>query len=234
MQLTPAQIERFHADGYMVIDRLISEEDVLKIAAGYDQFLRREINCGDQDRMLGGKTRQVMNPSQYHPLFKDNPALSAAKKISEQLLGYHPNLQFDMLISKEAGNRNETPWHQDYAYSQMPFKPAGSPMPAERLQFWVALDDVDVSNGCMHFIPGVHKGKLREHFVAGGDPTDPGRLLAFKPSEEDTKNVVACPLKKGGCTIHFDGTPHFTTGNVTKDRNRRAYIFNLGTVRKGA
>ena len=29
----------------------------------------------------------------------------------------------DMLISKELGNLNETPWHQDFSYSQMPSVP---------------------------------------------------------------------------------------------------------------
>jgi len=28
-----------------------------------------------------------------------------------------------MLISKELGNLNETPWHQDFSYSQMPSVP---------------------------------------------------------------------------------------------------------------
>ena len=227
MKFTQEQIDRFNAEGYMSIDQLIGPEDVKLLAEHYDMFLRREISCGDDDRFLGGKTRQVMNPNKYDPVFKNNNAVKNAMEIGRQLLGVQPELQFEMLISKEPGNLNETPWHQDFAYSQMPTRPAGTPIKSERLQFWVALDDVDVSNGCMHFIPRAHTGELMEHYVAGGKETDPGRLLAIK-GNIDTSKVVACPLKRGGCTIHTEGTPHYTPGNTTKDRNRRAYIFNLG------
>jgi hypothetical protein len=30
--------------------------------------------------------------------------------------------------------------------------------------------------------------------------------------------------------MHSAGTPHFTTSNSSKDRQRRAYIFNLAPV----
>jgi ectoine hydroxylase-related dioxygenase (phytanoyl-CoA dioxygenase family) len=227
MKLSQQQIDRFNTEGYMSVDKLISGDDAQQLADHYDKFLRREVSCGDDDRFLGGKTRQVMNPRKYDELFRANNALKIAKEIGRQLLGFEPELQFDMLISKEPGNLNETPWHQDFAYSQMPLRPAGTPIRSERLQFWVALDDVDESNGCMHFVPRAHTGQLLEHFIAGGKETDPGRLLAMT-KHPDPSTVVACPLKRGGCTIHTEGTPHYTTGNSTKDRNRRAYIFNLG------
>ena len=231
MMLNDERVARFNADGFMVVERLISDDEVAALADHYDKFLRREINCGEDDRFLGGKTRQVMNPRKYHPLFQDNGALRAARQIGRQLLGCEPELQFDMLISKEPGNTNETPWHQDFAYSQMPFRPAGTPILSERLQFWVALDDVDERNGCMHFIPGAHLGVLQEHRVVSGAIDSPGRLLGYtQPVNAST--VVACPLRRGGCTIHTEGTPHYTTGNITKDRNRRAYIFNLGKPKK--
>ena len=52
-----------------------------------------------------------------------------------------------------------TPWHQDEAYwLDMPDKRAVS--------FWVALQDVNVDNGCMWFVPGSHKLPLREHWKA--------------------------------------------------------------------
>ena len=52
-----------------------------------------------------------------------------------------------------------TPWHQDESYwLNMPDKRAVS--------FWVALQDVNVDNGCMWFVPGSHKLPLREHWKA--------------------------------------------------------------------
>jgi ectoine hydroxylase-related dioxygenase (phytanoyl-CoA dioxygenase family) len=39
------------------------------------------------------------------------------------------------------------------------------------LGWWIALDDADQSNGCMHFHPGSHKGGVVPH----GLPVPPGR-----------------------------------------------------------
>src|SRR2546421_63040 len=89
------------------------------------------------------------------------------------------------------------------------------------------LDDVDLENGCMQFVPGAHR-EVRQHYVASGDPTDQGRLLAT--DDFDTDEVVACPLPAGGCTIHTEGTLHFTGPNTSAARTRRAYIFMLRRV----
>ncbi len=181
---------------------------------------------GEDDRRLGGMIRQVMHPANHLPYFRDNQALREAQEISKQLLDSDEiEFNFDMLINKPAGDLHETPWHQDFAYFQMPFVPAHTPVPNRTLQFWIALDDTDVANGCMHFIPTAFHSPSLEHYIAGGKPTDEGRLLATR--QIDKTKAVACPLKAGGCTVHFDGTPHFTPGNVTKERDRRAYIINF-------
>lgn len=228
MKLSNEQIQQFDRGSFLCLPRLVDDEVVQELRRIYDQFLNREISTGgDDDDMLGGLTRQIMNPNRHHPYLRDNPALDAAREIARQLLeSERINFQFDMLISKPPGNTNTTPWHQDGAYTQMPFAPAGTMLPDNYLQFWVALDDVDQSNGCMEFIPGARAQPILEHFVAGEvDPTNPKRIL--ETAQVDVSQAVACPLQAGGCTVHAITTPHFTGGNRTPDRNRRAYIFNL-------
>jgi ectoine hydroxylase-related dioxygenase (phytanoyl-CoA dioxygenase family) len=101
-------------------------------------------------------------------------------------------------------------------------------MPLTQVQFWVALDDVDLDNGCMQFVPAHHHDGTAAHVVASGDPDDSGRLLAYADvSEASPELAVACPLAAGGATIHTALTPHATGPNTTTDRARRAYIFNL-------
>ena len=137
-----------------------------------------------------------------------------------------------MLIYKEPGQTAATPWHQDFSYSQMPTAPAGAAIPSDQtLQFWLALDDVDEENGCMHFIPGQHRAPLLEHYVAAGEADYSQRLLAIRDPGDalDLRQAVACPLTAGGATVHNYGTPHFTPGNRTADRPRRAYIFNFSS-----
>jgi ectoine hydroxylase-related dioxygenase (phytanoyl-CoA dioxygenase family) len=227
---------RFQADGFLAFDRLIEPGAADEIASVYDRMLSREIDCGPTDRNLGEVTRQIMVPSQHHPLFRDNPALAAGREIAKELLEVEaPVFVFDMLIYKPPGHAAVTPWHQDLAYAHIPFTRAGTPVTdtSTFVQFWVALDDVDEASGCMHFMPGQHREPLLEHYVASGDPNDQSRMLAIKEPERtmDLTRAVACPLRAGGATVHGYSTPHFTSGNRTTDRRRRAYIFNFANPR---
>jgi ectoine hydroxylase-related dioxygenase (phytanoyl-CoA dioxygenase family) len=226
-------VERFKRDGFLAIPQLADKETVAEIGAVYDAMLSGEIDCTPTDNPLGMITRQIMVPSSYHEIFRSNPALDAAREMSKDLLGCaKPSVFFDMLIYKEPGQKATTPWHQDFSYTAMPYAPTGSKIPADEIvQFWVALDDVDESNGCMHFVPGQHNAPMLEHYVASGPEDYSQRLLAIRDPEAKLPldTVVACPLKAGGATVHNYGTPHFTSGNTTTDRKRRAYIFSFGS-----
>jgi hypothetical protein len=230
-------VEEFRRDGFLAIPRLADAETVARLGEVYDAMLRREIDVSATDNPLGMITRQIMMPSKYHAVFRDNAALEGAREIAKSLLGVDdPRPRFDMLIYKEPGQLATTPWHQDFSYAVMPMTPAGSTIPVDDyLQFWVALDDVDEENGCMHFVPGAHRAPLLEHYIAGGAADYTQRLLAIRDAEEklDLGRAVACPLKAGGATVHNYGTPHFTSGNQTADRPRRAYIFNYSRPRPG-
>lgn len=224
--LDQAQIDRFHRDGFAVIDRLVPDDALAVLRTAYDELI--DGGGAPGDRLLGGLTRQVMRPADTHPVFADNPAFRRGVAIAEALLGGPVERAFDMLIYKQPGHPHETPWHQDASYSELPFAPAGAAVPLGALQFWVALDDVDTENGCMHFVPR-RQHTLLQHHVASGDPDDPGRLLALDDPETqlDLSTAVAAPLRAGGCTIHSYGTPHYTPPNRSTTRPRRAYIFNL-------
>ena len=233
-----ATVEQFRRDGFLAIPQLADADTVAALGATYDAMLAGEIDVSATDNPLGRITRQIMLPSAYHPIFRRNPALDAAREIAEALLGAADLAPvFDMLIYKEPGQTAETPWHQDFSYSQMPHAAAGATIPADEVvQFWLALDDVDEANGCMHFVPGVHRRPMLEHVVASGEPDYSQRLLAIRDPDAalDLSSAVACPLKAGGATVHNYGTPHFTTGNRTTDRPRRAYICNFTSRRRAA
>jgi ectoine hydroxylase-related dioxygenase (phytanoyl-CoA dioxygenase family) len=225
----PEWTEQFWADGFATITTLIDAAEVQRLRSAYDEIISGAIDA-PTDRNLGGITRQVMVPSMVHDAFDDNAALAAGRTAMRALF---PNAvafsrTYDMLIDKPAGHPHETPWHQDAGYYSMPVAAAGLRVPLVSIQFWVALDDVDVDNGCMQFVPGAHLGELAEHRVVSGHPEDEGRLIGYaRTSDARPERAVACPLSAGGATMHTAMTPHYTGPNVTTDRRRRAYIFNL-------
>jgi len=150
--------------------------------------------------------------------------------MAASLLGCdNPRFLFDMMIFKPPGHPEETPWHQDLAYQGRPFAAAGVEPANATIQVWVAVDNADEENGCMHFVPGVHAKPMLEHHVFSGDPSYEGRLLAIVDPEHslDLSAAVACPLASGGATFHYEGTPHYTPPNRSADRPRRAYITNF-------
>lgn len=227
--LSPDQCRRYHEDGFLGIDELVDKEGTDELRQAYDDILAGTVPA-EGDRLLGGVTRQVMLPSEAHPVFHDNVALRHAFAMAQRLLETEDVTRaFDMLIYKPPGHPAPTPWHQDFAYSQVPTAPAGVPIPLKSIQFWVALDDADVENGCMHFVPGCHRRPLLEHKVASGDPDDLGRLLELTDPQAqlDLDAAVAVELRAGGCTLHSSGTPHFTPPNRSADRPRRAYIVTV-------
>jgi ectoine hydroxylase-related dioxygenase (phytanoyl-CoA dioxygenase family) len=232
-ELTGEQLDAWKRDGFLIVERFIDRETLAVLRAAYDEILRGDIEAGG-DRMLGAVTRQVMRPSSAHPSFDTNAAVDRGFEIARQVFATaQVRRTFDMLIYKPPGHPHETPWHQDMAYSKQPFAAAGTTNTLESIQFWVALDDVDAENGCMRFVPGHHDRPLLEHHVVSDDPTDEGRLLALVDPESqlDLSTAVVAAIPAGGATMHFYGTPHYTGPNRSAERRRRAYIFNVATMR---
>jgi ectoine hydroxylase-related dioxygenase (phytanoyl-CoA dioxygenase family) len=227
MRLSDEQLRRYDEDGFLAIEHLIDDDTVAELREAYGEVLNRRVETA-AGQMLGGRIRVIVWPAAAHAAFAHNRALAVLRELADQVLG-EASPTFDMLIYKPPGDPEITPWHQDIAYSTQPFAPAGSDIPSWTTQFWVALDDVDEENGCMHFLPGYHREPLREHHVIAGDPGEASRLLELADpyGQVDLQRAVTVPLPAGGATMHSYGTPHFAGPNRSADRPRRAYIVNF-------
>lgn len=232
--VTAEQVAQFRRDGFVRLERLVHADIVAELREAYDSLIEHGATGeGSRDSRLGGLTRQIVYPERSHPLFQDNAALHAGREAARALRGWdEPAYFYSQLLYKPAGHPHATPWHQDDAYGAIPFAAAGTPLRHATLQFWLALDDVNVDNGCMHFHPPLSGDVLLPHRVAAGDPHANDRLLGLVDEAAciDPVAVVACPLHAGGATVHDSGALHYTPPNRST-RPRRAYIFNFADPR---
>jgi phytanoyl-CoA hydroxylase len=215
------QIAFYKAHGYVVVEDIITPEEVEQYKQIYDDFLSGKIAVGANRSDLGANLgdnkkveniTQIMWPSEFVPGLLDLPYHQRALAISKELMGEDLEMDFDMLINKAPGTNTITPWHQDEAYwVNVPDKRASS--------CWLALDDATIDNGCMWFVPGSHLSPVRPHRFAAGA----GGALTCDAAEEEG---LAVALKAGSCTFHQGRTLHYSRSNSTTG-NRRAFIVNF-------
>ena len=221
MKLTPAQHEFWEQNGYLVVQNIISSEEIAAYQSIYNQFLDGTIQTGTNRSDLGaglGKDvakeniTQIMWLSDFVPTILTMPYHQKALSIAQALMGEDIQMDFDMLINKAPFTDTPTPWHQDAAYwIDMPDKRAAS--------CWLALDEATVDNGCMWYIPASHLNPIRPHRFAGKQ----GGALTCDASETEG---AAVELLAGSCVFHHGMTLHYSRGNTTKSQ-RRAFIVNF-------
>ncbi len=150
-----------------------------------------------------------------------NPAFVMA---ASQLLG-NQKVRFwhDQLFCKPAHHGGVVAWHQDYSYWTRTIK-------MQHLTCWCGLDDANVDNGCLYYVPGSHKWGLLEKPALAGKMDG---LLEFLSEEQKAAfNPVPIELKAGYGTFHHPLMVHGSYENKS-ERSRRAFVLNVfadGTI----
>lgn len=182
--------------------------------ASSESFLQMESGFDPEGKPLEEvelQVRKYMSFCDEDPLFQNmvSPG-SRLHGVVESILGEHPILFQEMALVKPPFIGREKPWHQDNAYFSV------APLDAI-LGVWIALDDADGENGCMHVIPGGHReGAFRHHHGIDCE-IDPG-LLAVD-------NTLPVPVPAGGGLFFYGMLPHETPPNRSPLR-RRALQFH--------
>jgi ectoine hydroxylase-related dioxygenase (phytanoyl-CoA dioxygenase family) len=231
MELTPDQIDRFHADGYLSIPALTTAEDVAELREIYDRLFDRRAGrelglqfdlAGLDDDESEAVLPQILEPQRFAPELNDSVLLHNARRVAKQLFGPEATCEFFHAICKPAFVGAETPWHQDASYwpPHLDFRSAS---------IWVPLQEATLENGCMQFVPGSHESEvLHPHRSLNDDD----RIHANELRPELFHLVggaVACPLDAGGATFHGGYTLRYTGPNRSS-APRRALILYAGVA----
>ena len=146
--MSPEQVARFEADGYLSGITIDSPDGSNRIREAFD---RLEADEGREHCEIGLQGRHVDVPFIHdlanHPLILDH--IEALMGPDIMILSTHAFCKYPQTHQKFVA------WHQDVTYWGLE--------PPLALTAWIAIDDSDVENGCMKVIPGSHRQGQQVH-----------------------------------------------------------------------
>jgi phytanoyl-CoA hydroxylase len=211
---TDADVAFFADHGWIAVPDAVDPADFGELVAHCDEILERKETMAFDWAWEKGKSKDERDfkivqssPSIFWPTLNEARFRVWAVEFGSALLGQPVEFWYDQFLAKPPQKSAVTRWHQDEAYWGRNLDDAG-------ITCWMPMHDVDVTNGCMHFIDGGHRLGVIEHHQAAELASD---LLYCEPDESA---AVACPLAVGGVTFHHGKTPHMTPANDTTSWRR--------------
>jgi phytanoyl-CoA hydroxylase len=207
----------FDRDGYVVVRGFFSPAEVESIREEIDRYIREVVpNLPPGDVMYEQKDqpstlKQLPHIAENDVRFKEMLHSGKTASLAQKLLG-QPVIGKELeWFNKVPVHSRETPPHQDGYYFMIE--------PQEALTMWIALDDVDETNGCLRYVAGSHKKGLRPHVR--------GEILGFSQGipdygAQDQRDEIAISAKAGDVLVHHSMTIHLAHSNSTATRNRRS------------
>ena len=215
--LSQDEIDRFQADGFLLINDFFSHEELDRFGESMDAAVQRRTS-GD-DRNLADKSLYEQTFVQCMGIWEDEPSVrpftfhpklcaSAAALLQSDCI----RLWHDQALYKEVGGR-QTDAHLDF-----PFWPVDKP---DLVSVWIPFDDVGPGGGMMSYVQGSHTMGINQFVdigqLRGGEPLD---LLQTPEVAERPLVPVAAP--KGSAIFHHACTIHAADANETA-RTRRVF-----------
>ena len=153
------EITHYHEEGFVVSQNYLSDDIMNKISKCYDDFVATNPSLTLEEmaspHIYGGvNMKHQINHSlsnNFLEIGRSNEIVSQVNKI----LGPDVILWGMHIMHKPAKTGKKIPWHQDGTY--WPINPKAT------CSVWIAITDVDETNGCMQFIPKSHKNGTLPH-----------------------------------------------------------------------
>jgi len=211
---TEADVTFFEEHGWIAVPDAVDVADLAGLEAACEVILERKESMAFDWAWEAGTPKEERafkivqsSPTLFFPELNQAPFRTWAVAFASALMRRPLEFWYDQFLAKPPGKSVPTRWHQDEGYWGRNLDDSG-------ITCWMPLHDVDVTNGCMHFIDGGHRDGVLEHAAVPGVQSD---LLTCAPDEA---RAVACPLRVGGVTFHHSKTPHMTNANESTEWRR--------------
>jgi phytanoyl-CoA hydroxylase len=203
--------EKYSRDGYLVLNDFFPKERMFELkneikeifTSGEDMKCRIEV---DQKKL---KEQGVfIGVARINSIFKELVYEEKLISLLKELLGNKVHFTDDKVVFKNSDTDFGSPWHQDWYYWK------GS----HKVSVWIALDDVNIENGCLKVVPGSHKDRFNHE-----DLREDGFSKSVLPDYIKTDQVKSLPVNRGSIIILDDLTLHASHPN-TSGEDRWAFI----------
>jgi len=222
-QLTPSEIQSYHANGFIVIEDFLSPEELAYWSTAVNTAVEersgikipgKNIRIGDDDGInedasyFGKVFDQLLNLWQTNKTVRELMINERIGKMAAQLAGVDGiRIWHDQALIKRPW-ANPTAWHLDTPFWSFSDRNA--------ISIWIALDNATLENGCLYFIPGSHKVTSFDKITIGRNMDG---IFEVYPQLRSAKTVAA-PMKAGSCSFHNGLTVHGANANMTNGFRR--------------
>jgi non-haem Fe2+, alpha-ketoglutarate-dependent halogenase len=199
--LTPEQITTFNRNGFLTGIRIFDEAEANNIRAYFDQLLAQYLAEGKDSYSIA--TAHLKHGKVYD-LLTDSRIVARVKDIlGEDVIAWGSHF-----FCKMPHDGKKVSWHQDAAYWPL--------TPSMAVTVWLAIDDADIENAAMRYIPGSHHhGEL----TAKMHEEDKDEVLYQSVANaEEFGEPFDNVLKAGEVSMHSDLLLH---GSKANDSDRR-------------
>jgi ectoine hydroxylase-related dioxygenase (phytanoyl-CoA dioxygenase family) len=222
-----ATVAAFRRDGAVVVRGLFAPDEVATVERGIERNLADPgpmFTVASRDDDPGSFVEDFCSWQRIDE-FREIAFGSRAADVAGALMGSREvRLFHDHVLVKEAGTRQETPWHQDQPY----YNVEG----VQNASMWMPVDPV-AAESTLEFLAGSHLGGwlMPRTFLASEAKWFPEGTLAELPDIEGDRagfDLRAWALEPGDCVFFHMLTLHHAYGVPGPNRRRAFSLRFLG------
>jgi len=207
--VTDEQLARYHADGFFIVEKLLSDEEVDllgRIARADHALAQRAASRGDGE---GGAIKLVVENEVRDDIYGAIVRSRRVVETMEQLLGGEVYHYHHKMILKEPLVGGAWAWHQDYGY----WYNNGCLFPL-LASCMIGLDRATRQNGCLQVLRGSHlMGRIEHGQVGDQTGADQERVHAAL----ERLDLVHCELEPGSAIFFHCNLLHRSDQNRSPD-----------------